>query len=307
MEHLSINAKNIVALLVVLITFSSCEIEVPLACLKPSGDKVTETFSFSGFSKLSVAMDAKVEVFEGEQEVTIRAAQNVLDRIDKDSFTVGSQLNLELDGCVRRLNANDIEITVFMSSIEKLAYLGDGSLVTPDVLETTDDISISNIGDGDVLVKLDDNNSSVEIENIGDGDSTISGESISTVIDNKGDGDVNAENLISTEILIDNLGDGDVAFTSLEQVEIMVAGDGDIRGSGSAIDQDVDVLGDGRVFNFDLDSENTNVSLRGDGKVEVRVANSLSVDIFGDGDVCFKGSPSLSVDIFGDGSLNDCN
>lgn len=302
-----INAKNILSLILVLLIFSSCETEIAIACLKPSGEKITETFTFDEFTSLSVAMDARVQVFEGEQEVTITAAQNVLDKIESDSFTVGDQLNLEIDGCTRKQEADDIEITVFMSSIEKLAYLGDGSLETPDELNTTDDLKISSFGDGDVLVKLDGLNSSVDIINAGDGDMTVSGESTSTTIDNKGDGDVDAEDLISDEIEVDLMGDGNVLFTSVSDVDIFLAGDGRITGFGSAINQEMNILGDGRVFNFELNSENAEISISGDGRAEVKVENSLDVTIAGDGRVCFKGQPEITLDILGDGRVDDCN
>jgi len=307
MKYLSINAKDLLSLLAVLVIFSSCEVEVPVACIKPEGAVVTETFTFDEFTSLTVAMDARVEVFEGEQEVTITAAQNVLDRIDKDSFSVGNQLNLEIDGCDRDIKPNDVAITVVMPSIERLAYLGDGSLETPDILTSTNIVNIISSGDGSVDVKLDSNNDAIDMVNSGDGSITISGEAEDVKTINSGDGFVDAEFLISDIIDITQSGDGETFFTAVEDVQILLSGDGEVTGFGTTENQDISVSGDGKVFNFELISQNTDVRVSGDGRAEIHVENDLIARISGDGNICFRGQPNIDVQISGDGALTDCN
>ncbi len=111
-------------------------------------------------------------------------------------------------------------------------------------------------------------------------------------------------------------------LASTNKVDVHVSGSGDVKleldapavstkidGSGNIIiggrtrDLESAISGSGETHCFNLQSENSKVSIAGSGSAEVFASKSLDVHISGSGDVAYKGTPTVNQHIAGSGSV----
>lgn len=126
-----------------------------------------------------------------------------------------------------------------------------------------------------------------------------------------GSGSISTEgvfaNIDKINLEIDGEGHMDIQLAAVEKVDIEINGSGTINVSGKCQEESVDINGDGLINAFDLESDNCRVEISGQGSVDIRAENLLSVELKGSGTVCYKGNPTLNIDISGSGEVNNCN
>ena len=103
-------------------------------------------------------------------------------------------------------------------------------------------------------------------------------------------------------------GSGNVVLDlDTDELQSSVLGSGDLHLHGSAGQHFSEVNGSGDIKAFELETQSTELTLRGSGNGEVQADSSLHVLIRGSGSVYYKGQPSLSIEVTGSGKIQDAN
>ncbi len=298
--------QKIFCLCFITLLLGSCRTDFNFGCIEPEGDVITQTIEFGEFDEVSTNFDSDVTITEGPiHEVIITAHANIIDRIIEDSSNNGD-LDLEINGCSRIRNDERPKIEITMPELTQLQIKGDGTMATNGTFENIPELTLKIEGDGEMNInaaQMED----VIIDIKGDGDIVINGECGRFSASIQGDGNIDAEELISqtTSFRVD--GDGEGSFDVRDRFQVDIQGDGKVVAIGSVEKQTLRIQGDGKIFNFGLASLETTIDIQGDGDCEVTVEDNLEVKISGDGKVCYKGNPSLDTDISGGGEINNCN
>jgi hypothetical protein len=98
--------------------------------------------------------------------------------------------------------------------------------------------------------------------------------------------------------------EADVRKLATTQLKASITGDGSIRIDGTADDQSITILGDGKYDGTGLESKTATVSITGDGKLDLAVSEKLDVKILGDGKINYTGDPAITKSIIGDGRID---
>ncbi len=126
----------------------------------------------------------------------------------------------------------------------------------------------------------------------------------------KGSSDLDATAPLITpafSLQIEGSGDAVLALET-DQVAVFISGSGDVELSGSAVLQDLDIAGSGKVHAYELWTSKTAVRISGSGDCRVYAQDELSVQISGSGTVYYKGYPTLTeLVISGSGEVIDAN
>lgn len=123
-----------------------------------------------------------------------------------------------------------------------------------------------------------------------------------------GSGDVwNEDKITATDFEASLAGSGDMVLNvEASSVEGSIAGSGDLTIKGSTNDLEAKVAGSGDFHGFDLDANNTVVSVAGSGDAEVVSKVSLKARVSGSGDIEYKGNPeSEDTKVSGSGSISN--
>lgn len=120
-----------------------------------------------------------------------------------------------------------------------------------------------------------------------------------------GAGNIETEELISTDMNIDLSGAGNISVENLQanSVDSNLTGAGNISLAGAVPMQIVLLTGLGYYQADDLESNNVFVEVTGAGSATVWAVDSLDVQITGAGSVSYYGSPQVSQDVSGLGSV----
>jgi hypothetical protein len=95
----------------------------------------------------------------------------------------------------------------------------------------------------------------------------------------------------------------DVRKLSTEKLTVSITGDGTVRIDGTADQQEVSILGDGKYEGANFQTKRTSVSVTGDGKLDVAASENLDVKVLGDGSITYTGDPMITKSILGDGKV----
>ncbi|NNK87187.1 MAG: DUF2807 domain-containing protein [Flavobacteriaceae bacterium] len=123
-----------------------------------------------------------------------------------------------------------------------------------------------------------------------------------------GSGDLWNKDIIRSDKLDVSLaGSGDIVLDIESQdVKGSIAGSGDLRLKGSTNDLEASVAGSGDFHGFDLDANNTVVSVAGSGDAKVVSKVSLKARVSGSGDIEYRGNPSKEdTKVSGSGSISN--
>jgi hypothetical protein len=99
----------------------------------------------------------------------------------------------------------------------------------------------------------------------------------------------------------------DLRVTAVRDLHATLSGSGDIKLAGDAVGSSVTISGSGNVRAFDLQSQDTAVTISGSGSADVNATRSLLADITGSGSVRYRGSPKVMTHISGSGSVHPNN
>ena len=122
-----------------------------------------------------------------------------------------------------------------------------------------------------------------------------------------GTNDLIASGLIqSDDMEVEVNGSGQLELNlNVKNLETEINGSAHIRYSGSVTSHKVEINGAAEIVAYDLISEQTKVTIRGAGDVQVNAQSSLKIKIFGTGDIKYKGNPGvLDIRKYGAGDVN---
>ncbi|MBT8286921.1 MAG: DUF2807 domain-containing protein [Bacteroidia bacterium] len=123
-----------------------------------------------------------------------------------------------------------------------------------------------------------------------------------------GSGDLWNEDMIQSEELDVSLaGSGDIILNvETNSVKGSIAGSGDLTLKGNTNDLEASVAGSGDFHGFDLQSNNTVVSVAGSGDAKVVSKVSLKARVAGSGDIEYRGKPGKEdTKVSGSGSISN--
>jgi hypothetical protein len=123
-----------------------------------------------------------------------------------------------------------------------------------------------------------------------------------------GSGDLYNKDVINEEDLnISLAGSGDIVLdVKTSNVKAKIAGSGDITLKGKTDYLEADVTGSGDFHGFDLESNNTTVSVTGSGDAKVISNSFLKARVTGSGDIVYKGNPEKEdTKVAGSGSISN--
>ena len=92
-------------------------------------------------------------------------------------------------------------------------------------------------------------------------------------------------------------------FAKVDGLRTNVSGSGEMRLSGVAQSNNATISGSGKIYAYDLATQDTYASITGSGKSYVTAARSLDVDLSGSGSVYYRGNPKVSSRITGSGKV----
>lgn len=120
-----------------------------------------------------------------------------------------------------------------------------------------------------------------------------------------GDGDLKNKDVIkSNNLSVSLAGSGDIKLNvKTSTLKCAIAGSGDMTCNGDTNDLEVKVAGSGDFHGFDLQAENTIVSVAGSGDAKVVSNKTLTARVAGSGDIVYKGSPEKDSKVAGSGSI----
>lgn len=122
-------------------------------------------------------------------------------------------------------------------------------------------------------------------------------------------GAILGENLIqSQELEIVISGSGHIEL-NVEATKINgeLSGSGNINLTGISQDLAFGISGAGNINAFDLETNNTAISISGSGRSNLHVSNHLKARVSGSGNIYYRGNPTLDVEISGSGEVVDAN
>jgi putative autotransporter adhesin-like protein len=192
------------------------------ASLSGSGRSVTEERAVSGYTGISLAIPAKLDVVQGTSEsVSITADDNVLKEIE--SVVEGGVLKLRFRQRFNSVNNTRIRVTVNARAVESLVVAGSG------------DIHATRLDTPRLAIKV-----------AGSGEVKLSGRAEALEVSISGSGDLDAGRLDTRRAKISVAGSGDAVVWARETLKVNVAGSGDIRYYGDpAIEKTI--VGSGSV------------------------------------------------------------
>ena len=90
---------------------------------------------------------------------------------------------------------------------------------------------------------------------------------------------------------------------STDQLAITISGAGDVKMSGRADSQNVEILGSGDYQAGELQSKNTKIHVAGSGSGLVKVSEKLDAEVSGSGSVEYIGDPTVNKTVSGAGEV----
>lgn len=202
--------KNVFLTIVLILTsFANAQ-------LKGSGKTVTKSYAYKNFDKISFQdLDGKIEVEIGKPwSITVTIDDNL------ESLLSFSE------------NVSDKELRIqFKGNKNNQMYVEDTNLRIRITMPAAS--LIKNLGNSDLLVK-NIMGRYFKLENTGNGDTKISGMVDVLDIAKTGNGDVNAENLVTTNADLKSIGNGNLTVNVSQKLTAKLIGNGDIINNGKA-------------------------------------------------------------------------
>lgn len=125
-------------------------------------------------------------------------------------------------------------------------------------------------------------------------------------IESEGMGDIVGETPITdaSKIELQLKGNGNVNLdVDAPEVEAIIGGTGSIQLKGQTKNFDCKIMGNGSLSAFDLQTEETKLTILGNGGADVSTSVKLDVTIAGNGNVRYKGNVTPNKTITGNGNI----
>ncbi|WP_353778679.1 DUF2807 domain-containing protein [Winogradskyella sp. 3972H.M.0a.05] len=201
---------------------------------------------------------------------------------------------------------SDYDAVKCAGSFDYILVAGEEGKLTIEGEENLLEYIITEVKDNKLIVKTKNNvnlktswNKTIKV--------TIPFKDIS-VVALSGSGDLYNKDVIKSDDLVVALaGSGDVILDiNTQKVKGAVSGSGDLTLKGNTNDLDARVAGSGDFHGFNLEANNTVVSVAGSGDAEVVSRKSLKARVSGSGDIEYKGNPEKEdTKVSGSGSISN--
>ena len=120
-----------------------------------------------------------------------------------------------------------------------------------------------------------------------------------------GSGDlIGKDQIVTNKLNISLAGSGDIVLDiKTQSAKGAIAGSGDITLKGNTNNLVAKVAGSGDFHGFDLQANNTEVSIAGSGDAQVVSNENLKARVAGSGDIVYRGSPKKDTKVAGSGTI----
>ncbi|WP_283635347.1 head GIN domain-containing protein [Aquaticitalea lipolytica] len=222
--------------------------------------------------------------------------------------TIQAQKKIKGNGNITTITrtTSDYEGIKCAGSFDYVLIAGDEGKITLEGESNLLDYIITEVKDGNLIVKTENHinlspswNKTVKI--------TIPFKDINQV-SLAGSGDLwNEDKITSNNLKVALAGSGDVVLNiEASTVESSLAGSGDLTLKGKTNSLEARVAGSGDFHGFDLQSNNTDVSVAGSGDAQVVCNGSLKARVAGSGDIKYTGNPKTEdTKVAGSGSISN--
>ena len=244
--------------------------------IKASKNYVTKDIRVSDFEKISLAGGQNVIYTQkpGAPKVEVYTSDNIIEvldiRVKDNTLIIGFKkgVNVSYDKLDVRVNSQDLS---------GVSVAGSGDFTFTNGLKTSNDLSLSVAGSGDIKGQnLSCNDMKVSIA---------------------GSGDINTESIQCNNLKTSIAGSGDMGIKKITaaNVEASIAGSGTIVLSGTSQEASYSIAGSGDLFADGLESKRVSSSISGSGDIKCFATDFLKVRTSGSGSVGYKGNPELDI------------
>lgn len=235
--------KVIIAVIAILpLTFSSCHDEW-IPGISGQGDIVQETVSLDDLTGFVSAIAADVYLTQGdEQEIVIKAQQNIIDNIDLDEIENGVW-NIHYRQLVHY--AKPVKIYITMPTLTKAGIAGSGEVVGLTAFTGLDRLKLFISGSGSMNLETESDEMNASIT--GSGNLNLSGTTGRLELTVTGSGSFHGRDLSTPEAEMTITGSGSARISVEDYLKVIVTGSGNVYYTGSPA-VDVHVSGSGNVI-----------------------------------------------------------
>lgn len=239
-----------------------------------SSNYVTKDIKVDKFKKISLAGSPDVFFTQksGRPEVEVYTSDNIVDLLDikvKDNtLYIGFKKNVNV-------SYKKLEVRVSAETLNAISVAGSGSILLKNGLRTTDNLTFSVAGSGDIQ------GSSIECKDL------------TTSV--AGSGDINADNIRCSNLKVSVAGSGDLVLKNVTALDTnaSVAGSGTATIQGTTDTASYSVAGSGDLLVSDHQAKRVSASVAGSGDIKCYATEFLKVRTSGSGSVGYKGNPEL--------------
>jgi hypothetical protein len=233
---------NIIAMIIIITTASSCSKE---HWIKGDGPDVTNVRSVNGFKGVSLSMDANVQIFRDSVfRIEMVGQQNILNVIT--TSVSGNTLDIDLKRYTAIRKHSPIYIRVYMPYLNSMDISGSGDMSCGNEF-TAETLNANVSGSGNISFN-GNINSSVSANISGSGEITLNSSNICSNAEYtiSGSGDINAEWLKADYVDSRISGSGDQRVHAVKQLNAHISGSGDIYYRGTPA-VSVSISGSGKL------------------------------------------------------------
>lgn len=181
-------------------------------------------------------MAATLTIKEGsEQLIEIRSYPNVIDKLLEDSKVRSGKWSIGIDGCVRGIGRDELEIFATVASLTEVSISGSGDILTDGTFENVKDLDLNISGSGNMNLALGTNVREIKSKTSGSGDYKLSGTAETLDITISGSGDMRSFDLETLKCDVSISGSGGCEVNVVDELNVRIAGSGDVcyRGNPS--------------------------------------------------------------------------
>jgi hypothetical protein len=232
------------ALLITLISFSSCLHNTDFICDNADGSIETQIIELGDFEGIDLNIAADVYLTEGAvQEVKITGKTDAIAKLEREIDN--GIWEIEFDECVRN---HDIEIHITMPKLTSVSISGSGDVIGETAFNSTDenvDFKISGSG----YLSLEMNANKIHTKISGSGDARLSGSATEHELKISGSGSLNGFGLVATDQITTISGSGSAeVFVDGGILDAKISGSGKVYYKGNPTSFSADVSGSGKVI-----------------------------------------------------------
>jgi hypothetical protein len=188
-------------------------------------------------------------------------------------------------------SGNVVTETKTVKGVSSVSLFGDGTL------------EIEQTGAESLTITADDNIIPMLSAEVRDGELKLGPKNLANVQPTKG---IHYKLTVKGLTGLSLTGDAEANIDKLatDHLKVSITGDGRVRIGGTADNQEVSIIGDGKYEGTGLNSKTAKVSITGDGHLDLAVSDKLDVNIMGDGHINYTGDPTITKSILGDGNIH---